>query len=266
MVSGLDLLHLAQTAAEAAAAQIRQAERPAGPGGWTVKGHHDFVTGIDRDAEALIAEMLTAGAPGSRVLGEELTPDGALDARGIVWVVDPLDGTTNFLHGYPWFAVSIAAAVGGVLEAGAIVDVPRQITYAARRGGGAWQGRDRLAVSTLSDPQFALIGTGFPFKDLSGMDAYLGQFRRIAGATAGVRRAGAAALDLADVAAGRLDGFWEQQLAPWDVAAGILLIREAGGRATDLTGAEAGVAHGPVVAGNPAMHGWLLECIGGGTS
>ncbi len=256
----MDLLHLGRHAASAAAAHIRDAAPPSDPSDWTAKSSRDFVTEVDRGAERLIAGLLLDGAPGSGILGEELTPDGVTSA-GLVWIVDPLDGTTNFLHGYPQYAVSIAAAVDGVLEAAIVHDVPRDIAYHAVRGGGAWEGERRLAVSPIKDPAFALIGTGFPFKDVSRLDAYLAQFARVAAATSGIRRAGAAALDLADVAAGRLDAFWEQRLSAWDMAAGTLLIREAGGRVTDFAGREAGTEHGPLVAGGPSMHAWLLEAV-----
>ena len=219
------------------------------------------MTEVDRGAESLIREVLQRGAPGSTVVGEELNP--AAIGSGLVWIVDPLDGTTNFLHGYPQYSVSIAAALDGVLEAAVILDVPRECVYGALRGRGAWLGDTRLRVSGITDPAHALLGTGYPFKQLGELDRYLEQFRRILPMTSGVRRAGSAALDLADVAAGRLDGFWELVLAPWDVAAGILLVREAGGVVTDLSGREAGLLHGPIVAGNPAIHRWLLETVNG---
>jgi myo-inositol-1(or 4)-monophosphatase len=221
------------------------------------KGHHDWVTDVDRTAEQLIAEVLGKGAPGSRMIGEESSPE--LVQSGLVWVVDPLDGTTNFLHGYPQYAVSIAAAIDGVLEAAAVLDVNRELLYGAVRGRGAWLGATRLSVSSIDDPGRALLGTGYPFKQMDRLETYLEQFRRILPATSGVRRAGSAALDLADVAAGRLDGFWELMLAPWDMCAGVLLIREAGGIVTDLRGREIGVEHSGVVAGNAAMHAWLLR-------
>jgi myo-inositol-1(or 4)-monophosphatase len=259
MVSSLDLLHLARIAAERAAGYLRGVERPADPSRWTLKGSRDFVTEVDRTAERIITEVLLAAEPGSRIVGEELQPE--VVTEGLVWIVDPLDGTTNFLHDFPSYAVSIAAALDGVLEAAAIVNVPRGDSYTAARGGGAWQGERRLAVSAIDDPGFALIGTGFPFKNIGRIGEYLEQFRRIAEQTSGIRRPGAASLDLADVAAGRLDGFWEQQLSAWDIAAGTLLIREAGGRVTDPGGRDVGIEHTAVVAGNPAMHAWLLEVL-----
>jgi myo-inositol-1(or 4)-monophosphatase len=263
MVSSLDLLHLARTAAERAAGYLRGVERPADPSRWTLKGSRDFVTDVDRTAERIITEVLLAAEPGSRIIGEELQPE--VVTGGMVWIVDPLDGTTNFLHDYPSYAVSIAGAVDGVLEAAAIVNVPRGEAYTASRGGGAWHGERRLVVSAIRDPGFALIGTGFPFKNISRMEEYLQQFSRVASQASGIRRAGSASLDLADVAAGRFDGFWEQQLSAWDIAAGTLLIREAGGLVTDPGGRDIGIEHTAVVAGNPAIHAWLLEMVGSGT-
>jgi myo-inositol-1(or 4)-monophosphatase len=229
------------------------------PNGWTLKGSRDFVTEVDRTAEELIAEILLAGQTGGRMVGEELTP--AVVTDGLVWIVDPLDGTTNFLHGFPSYAVSIAAALDGVLQAGVVLHVPRNEIYSASRGGGAWLGEQPLSVSAIADPEFALIGTGFPFRDLSGLEKYQRQFSRVATATSGIRRPGAAALDLADVATGRFDGFWEQHLSAWDIAAGTLLIREAGGLITDLSGRQIGIEHTGVIAGNPAIHAWLLETL-----
>jgi myo-inositol-1(or 4)-monophosphatase len=206
-----------------------------------------------------VADVLRAAEPGSRIVGEELSPE--VVQGGLVWIVDPLDGTTNFLHDFPAYAVSVAAAVDGELQAGVVVQVPRQEVYAASKGGGAWQGDRRLSVSTIADPAFALIGTGFPFKDTSRLDEYQAQFARVAARTSGIRRPGSAALDLADVAAGRVDAFWEQHLSAWDLAAGVVLVREAGGVVSDFTGRHVGVEHTAVCAGNPAMHAWLLETI-----
>ncbi len=260
MNSSLNLTRLATAAAAAAADYLRQVERPADPAAWTAKGRNDFVTDCDRAAEAIIAEVLLAGEPGSIVLGEELSPSGA--RSGLTWIVDPIDGTTNFVHGFPTFAVSIAAEADGVLEAGVVLHVEPNRLYHATRGQGAWCDETQLRVSTIASPGFALIGTGYPFKHPEQLAAYLTQFARIAPATAGIRRAGSAALDLCWVAAGVFDGFWELMLAPWDMAAGMLLVREAGGRVTDLEGADVGAEHSGLVAGNPAIHAWLLETLG----
>jgi myo-inositol-1(or 4)-monophosphatase len=259
MVSALDLLHLCRTAAERAAAYLRGVERPRDPAGWTVKGSRDFVTQVDRAAEEIVTQVLVAAEPGSRVVGEELSPD--LTTDGLVWVVDPLDGTTNFLHDFPSYAVSVAAAVDGAPQAGVVIHVPRNEVFFASRGGGAWQGERQLTVSSIQDPAFSLIGTGFPFKDVARLQEYLEQFSRVAAHASGIRRPGSAALDLADVAAGRFDGFWEQKLSAWDIAAGILLVREAGGLVTDYSGRDVGIEHTELVAGNPAIHAWLLEML-----
>jgi myo-inositol-1(or 4)-monophosphatase len=260
-LSNLDLLHLATAAAARAAAYLRSVERPADPTRWGVKSARDFVTDVDRTAEGLIREMVLEAEPGAAVVGEELGPE--LHTEGLIWIVDPLDGTTNFLHGYPWYAVSLAAAIDGVFEVGVIVNVPRNETVTARRGGGAWLEGRRLSVSPISDPGFALIGTGYPFRDLSRIDEYQAQFARISGAASGLRRAGSAALDLVSVASGHFEAFWEQQLSAWDIAAGALIVREAGGLVTDFEGRDVGIEHSSVVAGSPAMHRWLLEAIRG---
>jgi myo-inositol-1(or 4)-monophosphatase len=258
-VSLLNLLSRARTAADRTGDYLRSAERPAAPGDWTIKASSDFVTEVDRTAERMIAEVLLAESPTGHIVGEELSP--VVVTEGLVWIVDPLDGTTNFLHGYPSYAVSIAAAVDGVLQAGVVHHVPHNETYVATRGGGAWLDERQLRVSSIQDPQFALVGTGFPFRDMRELHQYQQQFARIAAGTSGIRRPGAAALDLADVAAGRFDGFWEQRLAAWDIAAGSLLVREAGGVITDFAGRELGIEHTSVVAGNPQIHRWLIQTL-----
>jgi myo-inositol-1(or 4)-monophosphatase len=180
-----------------------------------------------------------------------------------VFVVDPLDGTTNFLHGFPWYAVSIAALVDGELAAGAVLNVANGELFTAVADGGARRNGQPIHVSSITDPIRGLVGTGFPFKHGDQIAKYLAGFAQVTREAAGVRRAGSAALDLADVACGRYEAFWELMLAPWDIAAGILLVREAGGVVTDLAGAPAPVAHTGIIAGNPAMHRWLSNLIGG---
>jgi myo-inositol-1(or 4)-monophosphatase len=261
-----DLLTVARDAAERAAEYIRGAARP-DASRWDRKGRSDFVTDIDRTAEQMIAGVLRAGVPGSTVVGEESAAGAAAaaEAPGVTWVVDPLDGTTNFLHDYPMYAVSVAALENGAPVAGVVVDVVRRLTYEATAGGGARCGNRPLRVSTVTDPALALLGTGFPFKapGSARLEEYLRQFRRLLRATSGIRRCGSAALDLSHLAEGRLDGFWEIGLAAWDVAAGILLIREAGGLVTDFTGRPALVAPGDFVAGPAAIHQWLLAELAG---
>jgi myo-inositol-1(or 4)-monophosphatase len=258
----LEIKDLVDTAVEAAAragAYLRTVPRP-GRHDWTEKSNHDFVTAVDRGAEAIIVDVLTGRVPGSTVVGEELTPTAAM-AGEVVWVVDPLDGTTNYLHGYPQYAVSIGCLVEGDLRVGVVHDVTRNATFRGGRALGAWLGEQRLSISNVTEPRYALVGTGFPFKRLDPLQRYLHQFAAVMGASSGVRRAGAAALDLADVAAGRLDAFWELSLAPWDVAAGVVLIREAGGVVTNLAGEDDVLSGGSIVAGSPAMHHWLLHLV-----
>ncbi|HEX5437404.1 MAG TPA: inositol monophosphatase family protein [Gemmatimonadaceae bacterium] len=255
-----ELLEIATTAASRAAALIRQRAGEVATLEWRKKGPADFVSAVDTASEQLIRDLLTRELPDAVMLGEEMSPGAAVDA-GTAFIVDPLDGTTNFLHGYPWYAVSIAALCGGDLTAGVIVNVPTGDVYTATSGGGATRNGEPLSVSTIADPALSLVGTGFPFKDLRQLERYQQQFAAVTRATSGIRRAGSAALDLADVAGGRLDAFWELQLAPWDFAAGVLLIREAGGLVTDVTGAPVPFTPSSIVAGNPVMHAWLLRAL-----
>jgi len=225
-----------------------------------LKSASDFVSDVDVEAEALIRDRLAQAFPEAHIMGEELAP-GAPPARGITFVVDPLDGTTNFLHGYPEYAVSIAAAVDGVLEAGVVHNIATGEVFAARRGAGAHRDGVRIRVSAVREPARALIGTGFPFRTVDVLEQYLPQFLAVAKATSGIRRAGSAALDLADVACGRFDAFWEPLLSPWDFAAGCLLVQEAGGLATDLAGAPISLTRSSVLAGNPEIHRWLGDTV-----
>lgn len=258
------LLATCVAAAVRGAEIVRAGAADAGRLTWEVKSPADFVSDVDRESERAIGTILRERHPDARIVGEEMSPDAAADLSGLAFVADPLDGTTNFLHGYPWYAVSVAAVIDGQPVAGAIVNVPTGELFTATAGGGARRAGEPITVSTESDPLRALVGTGFPFKRQDLVAPYMATFGDIVRGTAGVRRAGAAALDLADVACGRFDGFWELSLAPWDVAAGLLLVREAGGIATDLEGHPAPVASGPIVAGNPAMHAWLLTQLSRG--
>jgi myo-inositol-1(or 4)-monophosphatase len=227
---------------------------------WEEKSPTDFVSDIDRNAEEAINTVVAQRHADARVLAEEFTP-GVVDRSGLLFIADPLDGTTNFLHGLPWYAVSIAALVDGVLTAGVVLNVANGELFSATAGGGARLAGQPIVVSTITDPSRALIGTGFPFKDATQVDEYLRMLPRIMGETSGIRRPGAAALDLADVACGRVEAFWELSLAPWDIAAGVLLIQEAGGIVSDLSGSPTRIEHTGLVAGNPSMHAWLLERV-----
>lgn len=193
------------------------------------KGAIDLVTEVDLAAEALVREAFARETPEIPVHGEE--GGGAPDAA-TRWVVDPVDGTTNLVHGFPWFAVSIGLEVDGRPEAGVVYDPTRDLVFQARRGHGAFAGDQRLAVSTCDRLDAALLGSGFPYDRRERASFYLARFQAFLERTQGVRRAGAASLDLAMVAAGRLDGFWEYGLKAWDVAAARVLITEAGGRVT----------------------------------
>ena len=251
-------MQLASDAAKRAAEYISSTDRPPSSE-WDHKGRSDFATRVDRDAEKIITDILLQAEPDSVVIGEELSPRG--DRSGLSWIVDPLDGTTNYLHGFPCYAVSIAAMADNEILAGAVYDVTRNTLYETYKGGGAWSGGTKLQVSANVEPSLALIGTGFPFKVPEKIPAYTDQLAGVLAATSGVRRAGAAALDLAFAASGVFEGFWELSLAPWDVAAGTLLVREAGGEVTDLTGSSDVVKHGSIVAGNPQIHEWLLNSL-----
>lgn len=229
---------------------------------WESKSRGDFVSDVDRDAEQAIGDTIAARHADARILAEEMS--SSTEARGgLVFVADPLDGTTNFLHGFPWYAVSIAALVDGEIIAGVVLNAATGELYSATAGGGARRNGQPITVSTIDEPIRSLIGTGFPFKEGAPVDEYLRMLPRIMRETSGIRRPGAAALDLADVACGRFEAFWEMKLAPWDIAAGILLVREAGGIVTTFAGAPCPVDHTSVVAGNPAMHAWLLGAVNG---
>jgi myo-inositol-1(or 4)-monophosphatase len=222
------------------------------------KAANEFVSEVDREAERAIIKVLLEAYPKHAILAEE---SGATGASEFQWIIDPLDGTTNFLHGFPQYAVSIALARKDVVVQGVIYDPVRNDLFTASRGSGAYLNDHRIRVSKRSRLRDSLIGTGFPFREFSSIDAYLAMFRDMTQKTAGVRRAGAAALDLAYVAAGRLDGFWEFGLSPWDMAAGSLLITEAGGMVGDLQGNSGYLKSGNIAAGNPKVFAQLLQVI-----
>lgn len=224
----------------------------------TSKGPNDFVSEVDRQAEAEIIKVARRAYPSHGFLGEE---SGATAGDDFTWIIDPLDGTTNFLHGFPQFAVSIGIKHKNILEYAVVYDPMRQELFTARRGAGAYLNDRRIRVSTCKNLDSALLGTGFPFREMKHLDSYLAMFKVLIAQTAGIRRAGSAALDLAYVAAGRLDGFWEFGLKPWDMAAGVLLIREAGGMVTDFNGGHDFLEQGDIITGNPKMLKALLQII-----
>ena len=255
--------------------QYLQSARAAAQAGATALrahwGHHlnveskksfDYVTDADLASENAVLKVLRQRHPEHDILSEE-TPADLARARaqqGPLWVVDPLDGTTNFIHGFPHVAVSVALLIQGRPVAGVVLDVTRDEEFVASRGGGAWLGERRLKVSELPRER-ALLMTGFPFREKGLLEVYLELFKALFGQCAGVRRAGAAALDLAYVAAGRGQGFWELGLKPWDLAAGILLVEEAGGVVSDFQGGDSALWGGDVVAATPELQPWIQgEC------
>ena len=260
-VDAASLLAHIQRAAIAAAAFIRARAGNREHIEWRAKSLTDFVSDVDLGSERLIRDALTTAYPNALILGEELSPESSTSAE-VVFVVDPLDGTTNFLHGFHEYAVSIAAAVHGELVAGVVVEVPTGDRYTATRGGGAFRNGEPIRVSAIDDPSRALIGTGFPFGDDDSLELYLRHFAAVAPHTAGMRRPGSAALDLVHVACGHFDAFWELSLAPWDFAAGMLLVREAGGVVTTVGGErKVPLDYGNLLAGNPTMHRWLARTL-----
>ena len=224
----------------------------------TSKGRNDFVSEVDHAAEQEIIKVIHKHYPSHAILAEESGRSGENDT---VWIIDPLDGTTNFLHGFPTFCVSIACQQKGRLEHGVVYDPISQELFTASRGGGAHLDNRRMRVSKQRTLEGALISTGFPYRaNMRFIDSYLGMLRSVMENTAGVRRPGSAALDLAYVAAGRTDAYWEIGLSPWDTAAGTLLVQEAGGRIGTLTGGEY-TQGGNVLAGSPKVYAALLELL-----
>jgi myo-inositol-1(or 4)-monophosphatase len=223
------------------------------------KGPSDFVTEVDRAAEQAIVDILLKAYPDHAILAEE---SGASGDSEYTWIIDPLDGTTNFIHGFPQYAVSIALRHREHVTQAVVFDPTRNELFTASRGRGAFLNERRIRVSRRTKLSECLIGTGFPFRSFEHLDEYVRMFRSVTEHTAGIRRPGAAALDLAYVAAGRLDGFWEIGLSPWDMAAGSLLILEAGGLVSDFKGEAAYLDEGRIVCGAPKIFPQLLGLVG----
>ncbi|MBK9596231.1 MAG: inositol monophosphatase [Rhodocyclales bacterium] len=251
-------LNIAVKAARRAGGIINRASRDVEQIKVSAKRDKDFVTEVDKAAEEAIIGVLKEAYPDHAILAEE---SGASGDSEHVWIIDPLDGTTNFIHGFPQYAVSIAQAHKGVLQHAVVYDPNRNELFTASKGAGAYLNERRIRVSKRVKLNEVLIGTGFPFRYFEHVDAYLGIFRDMMHKTAGVRRPGAAALDLAWVAAGRIDGFWELGLSPWDMAGGALLITEAGGLVGDLSGEQNYLETGNIVGGNPKVFAQLLQII-----
>jgi myo-inositol-1(or 4)-monophosphatase len=227
----------------------------------SVKGPRDFVSEVDRAAEAAIVDTLLKTYPDHAILAEEGTAKGANAGADYVWIIDPLDGTTNFLHGLPQYCVSIALAHRGVVTHGTILDPVRGDLFTASRGRGAFLNDRRIRVSKRQHLRDCLVGTSFPFRDGSNLETYLEMLKVMTVSTAGLRRPGAAALDLAYVAAGFYDGYWVLGLNPWDVAAGSLMVLEAGGLVGDFAGNDSYLNGGEVIAANPKAFAQIVALM-----
>jgi myo-inositol-1(or 4)-monophosphatase len=253
------ILNVATKAAREAGRIINRASQDVGSLKIQTKDYNDYVSEVDRSAEQAIIDVLKEAYPTHGFLGEESGKTNS-DAESI-WIIDPLDGTTNFLHNFPAYCVSIALQEKGVLTQAVIYDPVRNDLFTATKGRGAFLNDRRIRVTSRSKLQESLISTGFPFKDYSYLDTYLDIFKDMIKRTSGIRRPGSAALDLAYVAAGYSDGFFEINLSPWDIAAGALLVQEAGGIVGDFEGNESWLKTGNIVAGNPKVFGQMLQVI-----
>jgi len=253
------MLNIAVKAARRAGSLITRASNDLDKLTVESKSQNDFVSEVDRVAEAAIIEVLREAYPQHSILAEESGLSETVS--DYQWIIDPLDGTTNFLHGFPQYCVSIALAVKGVLSHGVIYDPTRNELFTASRGGGAFLNDRRIRVSKTLNLKDALLGTGFPFKEFESVDRYLALFKELTPKCAGIRRPGSAALDLAYLACGRYDGFWEKGLSPWDMAAGGLLIKEAGGLVTNFAGDDKFLESGNIVAATPKVFPVLLQIV-----
>jgi myo-inositol-1(or 4)-monophosphatase len=253
------MLNIAVKAARSAGSLINRAARNLDIVAVREKAANDFVTEVDKEAEQIIIRTLLEAYPKHSILAEESGETHSGGKSDYQWIIDPLDGTTNFLHGFPQYAVSIALSHKGVIAQAVVYDPGNNDLFTATRGAGAYLNDTRLRVSKRLQLKTALVGTGFPFKEHKHLDAYLAMLRDIMQNSAGVRRAGSAALDLAYVAAGRLDTFWEIGLAPWDIAAGSLLITEAGGVVGDLQGNDRYMKSGNIIGGNLTLLSQMVK-------
>ncbi len=255
------MLNIAVKAARAAGALINRASMDLDRVQVTSKSHNDFVTEVDQAAEAVIIETLLGAYPGHAILAEESgRAHGAKDSD-YLWIIDPLDGTTNFIHGFPVYAVSIALAFRGQVQQAVVYDPARNDLFYASKGRGAFLNDKRLRVSKRIRLIESLIGTGFPFRKGDNFKRYLKMFEEVMQHCAGLRRPGAAALDLCYVAAGWYDGFFETGLNPWDIAAGSLMVTEAGGLIGNFTGEADYLYQREIVAGNPKIYGQLVGIL-----
>lgn len=253
------MLSNAVKAARRAGSIITRASEDIGSLKIQTKTYNDFVTEVDRAAEQAIIDTLKDLYPHHGFLGEE-SGESNIDAD-FIWIIDPLDGTTNFLHGFPQYCISIALQERGVLTHAVVYDPNRNDLFTATKGRGAFLNDKRIRVTQRTKLQECMIGTGFPFRDFTHLETYMDMLKDMIKKTTGIRRPGSAALDLAYVAAGWFDGFWEIGLSTWDIAAGGLIVQEAGGMVGDFEGNEAWIKTGNIVAGNPKIFGQILQTL-----
>ena len=255
------MLNTAIKAARKAGSVIQRGARDLDRLTVTTKGPKDFVSEVDKAAEAAIVETLLDAYPDHGILAEEGTVNAKVKNPDNIWIIDPLDGTTNFLHGFPQYCVSIALQHKGVITQGVVYDPNRNDLFTSTRGAGAYLNDRRLRVSRRIRMDESLVATGFPFKDGSLVEPFLDMMREMMHKTAGIRRAGAAALDLAHVAAGWYEGFWEVGLNPWDMAAGSLLVVEAGGLVTDIHGEDGFLYSVSIIAAAPKILPQMMQTL-----
>jgi len=254
------LLNVATIAARSAGNQIMQHLENIERLDIEFKGMNDYVTQVDKEAEQIIIDTIQKYYPDHAILGEESGASGSKTSQ-FQWIIDPLDGTTNFLHKYPQFSVSIAVKEKGKLMHGVVYDPIRDEMFSATRGDGARLNNYRIRVTDQSTLENALLGTGFPYHDFTYIDSYMNSLKSFMQSTAGIRRAGSAALDLAYVACGRIDGFWEFNLKSWDMAAGALIAQEAGAFVTDFKGGNNFLNSGNILVANPKLYKHMVQTI-----
>lgn len=254
-----EIENVARTVVESAGEMIRRHIGRVADSDIHSKGPSDYVTEVDQAIENRIIDTIRAHFPDHHIMSEETANDGL--QAGVTWVIDPLDGTTNFIHGFPFVAVSVAVCVDKRPVMGLVLDPMREELFFARKGHGAYLNGRRILARNGAGLEEALVATGFPSRSKNVLEPYMDTFRSIFNRVSGIRRAGAAALDLAYLAAGRVDGFWEVGLKAWDVAAGALLVTEAGATVTDFWGEEGYLYNGHIVGGTLSVYPFLLEQV-----
>jgi myo-inositol-1(or 4)-monophosphatase len=254
-----EMERVAKLALEQAGELIRERIGNVSSGAVHTKGISDYVTDVDMQSETMIVKIIREHFPQHHIMAEESENDGLKE--GFTWVIDPIDGTANFIQGFPFVAISVAVCLDGLPILGFVLDPVHRELFSARRGEGAFLNGQRIFLRDHQDLRETMIATGFPHRERRLIDPYLEVFKNVFLETSGIRRAGAAALDLAYLAAGRVDGFWEAGLKAWDIAAGALLVQEAGGIISDFWGLEGYLSNGHVIAGTALTHAFLLDQV-----